>query len=41
MNAAFIKAEIGTTVAICDMPYDETTVLNESNITLYLQKLEE
>jgi len=37
----FEKAEIGTTVSLCEMPYDETTILNESNITMFLQKLEE
>jgi len=41
MFPAFAKAEIGTTVAMCDMPYDENTILNENNITLYLQRLEE
>ena len=41
MFKAFDKAEIGTTVSIVEMPYDETTELNESNFTLFLQKLEE
>lgn len=36
MIAGFKKAEIGTTMAACDMPYDETTILNESNINIYL-----
>ena len=41
MFADFKRAELGTTMADCDMPYDETTVLNENNVTQYLQKLEE
>jgi hypothetical protein len=36
MFKAFDKAEIGTTVSIVEMPYDETTELNESNFTLFL-----
>jgi len=44
MNKLIAKfKEVGFSTSVCkqDMPYDEETVLTESNITIYLQEIEE
>jgi hypothetical protein len=44
MNRLFAKfKEIGFETIVCkqDMPYDDDTVLTETNITIYLQEIEE